>query len=165
MSVKATVSPEFFLFSNAHCCTAPSIWRRLLMQAFACETVRARTKLGIAIAARRPMMATTIMISTRVKPDSFVVLIFITTFAVVAFFFGVNVTTGGLITISVVVHKLPVVPKHSLSSIRNTSFPSDGGRGFNEPPGQHLVQPACWGSQSTYLQFENLDLRPLFSQS
>src|SRR2546422_2156987 len=48
---------------------APSIWRRLLMQAFICEVVRARTKFGIAIAANRPMMATTIMISTRVKPD------------------------------------------------------------------------------------------------
>ena len=39
------------------------------MQAFVCEVVRAFTKLGIAMAARRPMMATTIMISTRVKPD------------------------------------------------------------------------------------------------
>src|SRR6266700_505465 len=57
------------LVSNAHCCFAPSIWRRLLMQAFVCDVVRARTKLGIAIAARRPMMATTIMISTRVKPE------------------------------------------------------------------------------------------------
>jgi len=39
------------------------------MQAFCCAVVRARTKLGIAIAANRPMMATTIMISTSVKPD------------------------------------------------------------------------------------------------
>src|SRR2546430_542957 len=77
MSVKATVSPEFFLFSNAHCWTAPSIWRRLLMQAFCCEVVRARTKLGIAIAARRPMMATTIMISTSVKPAVRVLRVFI----------------------------------------------------------------------------------------
>src|SRR2546425_3989947 len=59
---------------------APSTWRRLLMQAFCCEVVRALTKLGIAIAANRPMMATTIMISTRVKPDFLDVLLFILTF-------------------------------------------------------------------------------------
>src|ERR1035437_5466169 len=47
------------------------------MQAFFCDCVRARTKLGIAIAARRPMMATTIMISTSVKPDLREVLFFI----------------------------------------------------------------------------------------
>src|SRR6266702_863891 len=49
----------------------------LLMQAFDCEVLRALTKLGIAIAARRPMMATTIMISTSVKPPLRDVLIFI----------------------------------------------------------------------------------------
>jgi hypothetical protein len=38
------------------------------MQALACELARAFTKFGIAIAARRPMMATTIIISTSVKP-------------------------------------------------------------------------------------------------
>src|SRR5436309_2502427 len=47
------------------------------MQAFCCEVVRARTKLGMAMAANRPMMATTIMISTRVKPDLLEDLIFI----------------------------------------------------------------------------------------
>src|SRR6266508_1997961 len=61
--------------SNAHCCLALSIWRRLLMQAFCCAVVRALTKLGIAIAANRPMMATTIMISTSVKPDLMFLLI------------------------------------------------------------------------------------------
>ena len=54
--------------SSAHCCFAESIWRRLLMQAFCCEVARALTKFGIAIAASKPMMATTIMISTSVKP-------------------------------------------------------------------------------------------------
>src|SRR5258708_2619725 len=63
------------LFSSAHCWAAPSIWRRLLMHALAWEVVRALAKLGIAIAARRPMMATTIMISTSVKPDLRVVLL------------------------------------------------------------------------------------------
>src|SRR6516164_7283764 len=58
----------FWPVSSAHCCAAASIWRRLLMQAFACEVARAFTKFGIAIAAKRPMMATTIMISTNVKP-------------------------------------------------------------------------------------------------
>src|SRR5215468_813061 len=38
------------------------------MQAFCCDVVRAFTKLGIAIAANRPIMATTIMISTSVNP-------------------------------------------------------------------------------------------------
>ena len=38
------------------------------MQALACEVARAFTKFGIAMAASKPMMATTIMISTRVKP-------------------------------------------------------------------------------------------------
>ena len=38
------------------------------MQAFCCEVARALMKLGMAIAANRPMMATTIIISTRVKP-------------------------------------------------------------------------------------------------
>ena len=47
------------------------------MHALACEVVRAFTKLGIAIAASKPMMATTIIISTSVNPDLFDVLIFI----------------------------------------------------------------------------------------
>src|SRR5258708_10360892 len=45
------------------------------MHALVCAFVRALTKLGIAMAAKRPMMATTIMISTRVKPDLRLVLI------------------------------------------------------------------------------------------
>src|SRR5215471_6129422 len=76
MSVKATVAVSPFFFSSAHSWMAPSIWRRLLIQAFIWEVVRALMKLGIAIAARRPMMATTIIISTRVNPD-FRVLLFI----------------------------------------------------------------------------------------
>src|SRR3974390_2441308 len=68
MSVNAGVAFVACLVSSAHCCLAPSIWRKLLMQAFIWDVVRARTKLGIAIAARRPMMATTIMISTNVNP-------------------------------------------------------------------------------------------------
>ena len=46
------------------------------MQAFFWLAVRAFTKLGIAIAASKPMIATTIMISTTVKPPFCVVLIF-----------------------------------------------------------------------------------------
>src|SRR5260221_1861444 len=56
-------------FSNAQVCFAPSIWRRLLMQLLVWDVLRARAKLGIAIAAKRPIMATTIMISNSVKPD------------------------------------------------------------------------------------------------
>src|SRR2546425_1216538 len=77
MSVSTTASAACFLFSRAHVSTAPLIWRKLLMQAFCWAVVRAFTKLGMAIAANRPMMATTIMISTSVKPDLRDVLIFI----------------------------------------------------------------------------------------
>src|SRR5579872_2824808 len=56
------------LVSNAHVWTAPSIWRKLLMHAFICAVVRAFTKLGIAMVASNPMIATTIIISTSVKP-------------------------------------------------------------------------------------------------
>jgi hypothetical protein len=41
------------------------------MQALIWDVVRARTKLGMAIAANNPMIATTIMISTRVNPAAF----------------------------------------------------------------------------------------------
>jgi hypothetical protein len=66
------------------------------MQAFCCDVVRALTKLGIAIAARRPMMATTIMISTSVKPAVRVLRIFIVSsfFTVVR---GVNNAAGGFV--------------------------------------------------------------------
>src|SRR6266571_1283287 len=94
MSLYATVAAASFLFSSAHCWIAPSICRKLLMQAFFCEVVRARMKLGMAIAANRPIMATTIMISTNVKPDLREVLIFI--LCIVFLLCGVNETTGGL---------------------------------------------------------------------
>src|SRR5882724_13495184 len=81
--------------SSAHSLIAPSIWRRLLMQALACDVARALMKLGIAIAASRPMMATTIMISTSVKPALRDVL-FVFIVLVVFLFCGVNETTGGL---------------------------------------------------------------------
>src|ERR1700722_17254406 len=45
--------------------------RRSSRQRVACERLRARRKLGTAIAASKAMMATTIMISTRVKPPRF----------------------------------------------------------------------------------------------
>src|ERR1022692_5114068 len=77
MSVNPTVAEVLFLVSNAQVWTALSIWRKLLIQAFFCDCVRALTKLGIAIAANKPMMATTIMISTNVKPDLWDILFFI----------------------------------------------------------------------------------------
>src|ERR1017187_2312800 len=88
-------SPVFIPFSSAHSLTAASIWRMLLMQALACEVARALTKLGMAIAAKRPIMATTIIISTNVKPALRRVLVFF----IFIFLFvccGVNNTTGGL---------------------------------------------------------------------
>ena len=38
------------------------------MQAFFCDSARDLTKFGIAMAAKMPMIATTIIISTSVKP-------------------------------------------------------------------------------------------------
>ena len=63
------------------------------MQALACAVERAFTKLGIAIAASRPMMATTIMISTSVNPARLEVLF---AFMVCVFNRGVNNATDGL---------------------------------------------------------------------
>src|ERR1700761_4335472 len=95
MSVDCGVTELDWPFSNAHCCFAASMMRRLLIQAFVCEVWRAFTKFGIAIAANRPMMATTIMISTSVKPDLRVLLI---AFIILTFFSVMrwNVTAGGL---------------------------------------------------------------------
>src|SRR5260370_8321954 len=66
------------------------------MQAFCCDVVRAFTKLGIAIAANNPIMATTIMISTRVKPDFLDALIFILPLLFAFVSRGVNKATGWL---------------------------------------------------------------------
>ena len=68
-SDEVMVALSVIFFSSAHCCLAESICFMLAMQVFCRATLRARTKFGNAIAAKRPMMATTIMISTRVKPD------------------------------------------------------------------------------------------------
>src|ERR1017187_9394294 len=106
MLAKVTGAVEACLFSSAHVWIALSIWRRLLMQAFFCDCVRARTKLGIAIAASKPMMATTIMISTRVKPDLRDVLFFILSLSFCCC--GVNEATSGFIIRTTVVHGLLV---------------------------------------------------------
>src|SRR5580698_8175506 len=85
--------PVVLPFSNANSLAAASIWRRLLMQALACEVARAFTKFGIAIAANRPIMATTIMISTRVKPA---LRMFLFVFILLLFVIrGVNVQQAG----------------------------------------------------------------------
>src|SRR5580658_9414097 len=101
-------APVASLASIANCWAAASIWRRLLMQALACEVERDLTKFGIAIAANRPMMATTIMISTSVKPFAREVLIF---FIVLPFYSpnvrGVNKATGRLIMITILFTELP----------------------------------------------------------
>src|ERR1700752_5006865 len=55
-------------FSRKYWSAAAASWRALLRTALSCEEVRTFWKAGIAIAARRPMMTTTIMISTRGKP-------------------------------------------------------------------------------------------------
>ena len=64
------------------------------MQEFCCEVVRARAKLGIAMAANKPMMATTIMISTSVNPDFFDLSSFITAVDL-SYSGGLNKAAGG----------------------------------------------------------------------
>src|ERR1051325_1310627 len=91
------------------------------MQAFCCEVVRARTKLGIAIAANRPMMATTIMISTSVKPAVRVLRVFICLLSLTAH--GVNNSAGGLITIAFSVHLLPAATATPSPSSRDATPP------------------------------------------
>src|SRR5262249_24905294 len=59
---------EVRLVSIAYWSTAESIMRRSFRIRLACERLRARRNPGTAIAASNAMIATTIMISTRVKP-------------------------------------------------------------------------------------------------
>src|SRR5205807_798339 len=64
----ATVAPEVRLVSMAYWSHAESIIRRSFRIRLACERLRARRNPGTAMAASNAMIATTIMISTRVKP-------------------------------------------------------------------------------------------------
>src|ERR1700739_4322000 len=98
-------SPVFFFCSNANWLAAASIWRRLLMQALACEVARAFTKFGIAIAANRPMMATTIMISTSVKPA---LRMFLFVFIVFVLLDGTGAPLAGLLISASLPASLPV---------------------------------------------------------
>src|SRR5207237_5473015 len=66
-SVMPTAKPVLRLVSIAYWSTAPSIIRRSLRIRLAWERLRARRNPGTAIAAKSAMIATTIMISTRVK--------------------------------------------------------------------------------------------------
>src|ERR1700730_7220659 len=63
-----TVAPVVRFVSIAYWSHAESIIRRSFRMRLACERLRARRKPGTAMAASRAMMATTIMISTRVNP-------------------------------------------------------------------------------------------------
>src|SRR5438552_1827865 len=95
---QVTAAPVPCLFSSAHWSLAPSTMRRLFKIELSCALSRALTKLGIAIAANNPMMATTIMISTSVKPAFLFVLICIFTDLSVCLFVrtrGVNIAKGG----------------------------------------------------------------------
>src|SRR3954453_19182958 len=65
----ATGVMELLLFSRAYWSLAPSIMRQVSSVEVAWERLRARRKLGTAMAAGRAMIATTIMISTSVKPE------------------------------------------------------------------------------------------------
>src|SRR5579862_1937041 len=101
-----TVAPVCWPVSSAHSLTAAVIWRMLLIQAFCCDVARAFTKLGMAIAASKPIMATTIMISTRVKPalrDCFILFMF-----QLSLISGVNTVTGGFIIMTFAFTGLPV---------------------------------------------------------
>src|SRR6478735_4105193 len=81
---------------------------------------RAFTKFGIAIAASKPMIATTIMISTKVNPDLRNVL----TFIGLAFLTGgVNASEGRFILVLHNVHSLPFTDRSSLYSNAGASNP------------------------------------------
>src|SRR5438045_1719898 len=67
-SATATASPVLRFVSMAYWSQAESIMRKSLRIRLACERLRARRKPGTAIAAKSAIMATTIMISTRVNP-------------------------------------------------------------------------------------------------
>src|SRR4029077_12832351 len=115
------VAPVVCFCSSAHWLAAASIWRMLLMQALAWEVARAFTKFGIAMAARRPMMATTIMISTSVKPA---LRMFFIVFIVVIFLSccGVNSATGGFIYYYRFVHlDCRTLPQRREYSTRNAN--------------------------------------------
>src|SRR5258708_2263375 len=141
MSELTTVALLCCLASRAHSWAAPSIWRRLLMHALACEVVRALMKLGIAIAASKPMMATTIMISTSLKPDLRIVLTFILVF--LPFFLSRRERSHRRVMYNYdSVHELPVanrpqtlttLPRNSMSNVI-FAYPflyRPGHRGFN----------------------------------
>src|SRR5213595_3108963 len=70
-SVIGTTKFVVRLVSIAYWSTAASIMRRSLRILEACERLRARRNPGTAIAASNAMIATTIMISTSVKPACF----------------------------------------------------------------------------------------------
>src|ERR1051326_8112486 len=94
--------------------------RRLLKIELSWAFSRAFTKFGIAIAANNPMMATTIMISTRVKPDLLFVLFCIT---LLSFFLshGVNKAEGGLLLLLTMFTDCLLQPRCSNSSKPNAT--------------------------------------------
>ena len=74
--VKLMDAPGARFFAKATCWQADSICLRLLMQVLACEVARAWMKFGRAIADKSQMIATTIIISTKVNPlESLIVIV------------------------------------------------------------------------------------------
>ena len=65
ISVSATAAVEAALVSSAHCWTAPSIWRRLLMQAFSWIRYDSANEIRDRDSGQETDDATTIMISNR----------------------------------------------------------------------------------------------------
>src|SRR6266851_5016293 len=113
-SAATGTSALFFFISSAQVALAPSTCFMLAMQAFFWLAARAFTKLGIAIAASKPMMATTIMISTSVKPArreflSFILCTFLSG--------GVNERQkAGLLLVPHFVHELPSTDRRQVFS-------------------------------------------------
>ncbi len=71
------------------------------MHTTAWDSVRGRTQLGMAMAARKPIRATTIMISTKVKPSRVEVLVFIPTISLSVARRELNNRRVNIITVSV----------------------------------------------------------------
>src|SRR5437667_8879925 len=143
-----TASPVPFLFSSAHWSFAPSMMRRLLKIELSWAFSRALTKFGIAIAANNPMMATTIMISTRVKPAVLFVLICMTNLSVMLFQTrGVNNAKGGLLLLLDLFTNCPVQPHSYDFSKRHATVNFAGTQPIVRSNPRDLVRRSNWKFQ------------------
>src|SRR5947207_704963 len=107
-STVPTTLPVVRLVSIAYWSTAASIIRRSLRILEACERLRARKKPGTAIAASNAIIATTIMISTRVKPPRRLRLSVFNMFIIAFVCFDLSWEVARLFDADLTTHSLPL---------------------------------------------------------